>query len=95
MMQFVHKYLNNFSNAIVTEKNNELVYITHEALLDDEIGLTDDIIKKIGFSTKQYFIDSIKDFVKPENIHFISKASTKELFKYLGGVHCIGAEIPV
>jgi hypothetical protein len=93
--EFVHKYKNNFSNAIVTEKDGELVYITNEALLDDEIGLTEDIINKIGFSTKQYFMDSIKEFVKPENIHFISKDTTKELFKYLGGIHCTGAEIPV
>lgn len=93
--EFVHKYLNNFTNAIVTEKNGELVYITNESLLDDELELTNDIIDKIGFSTKQYFIDSIKDFVQPENIHFISKETTKELFKYLGGIHCTGAEIPV
>lgn len=93
--EFVHQYLNNFTNAIVTEKNGELVYITNASLLDDELGLTNDIINKINFSTQQYFIDSIKNFVKPENVHFISKDTTKELFKYLGGIHCTGAEIPV
>ena len=93
--EFVNQYLNNFTNAIVTEKNGELVYITNASLLDDELELTKKMINQIGFSTQQYFIDSIKEFVKPENIHFISKETTKELFKYLGGIHCTGSEIPV
>lgn len=94
-VELVNKYENNFINAIVTKQNNKLIYITNDSLFDEKYGITPEIERKIGFSTKKMFIDSIKDCVNEEDIHFIDKKSTENLFKFFGGIHCAASEIPL
>ncbi len=91
--EIVIKYENNFINAIVTEKDGKLIYITNAPLLDKKLGITPEIEAKTGFSTKQCFIDSVKDYIDKENIYFIDDKTTEHLFKYMGGIHCTAAEI--
>ena len=87
-------YNNNFVNAIVTKnENDEIVYITNAALLDEELGITPEFEAKTGVSTKNMFIESVSPYIKPENIHFIDKKLTKRLFEKMGGIHCTAAEI--
>lgn len=89
-------YINNFINAIVTKnKDGELMYVTNASLLDKNIGITPEIEEKTGFSTKKMFIDSVKSYIKPENIFFIDEKLTDKLFNFMGGIHCTAAEIPV
>lgn len=91
-------YLANFMNAIVHEKKDgSLVYITNKSKLDDMIGITPEIEKKINFSFQKMFTDSIKPYVKEENIHFIDGGGyiAKQLEYSQGGIHCLCAEVPV
>lgn len=94
-VELYNKYDNNFINAIVAKQNGKLVYITNESLLDEKLGITPEIAEKIDFSTKKMFVESIKDYVDEENIHFIDTKTTEKLFKYMGGIHCTASEIPV
>lgn len=91
-------YMANFMNAIVHEKSDgSLVYITNKSLLDDMAHITPDIEKKIGFSFHSLFKNSIKDYVRPENIHFVCGDGyiPVSLEKSQGGIHCLCAEVPV
>lgn len=89
-------YENNFINAIVNKKpNGEYVYITNAPLLDTKLGITPEIEAKTGFSTKQMFIENVEPYIPKENIYFINEKLTNKLFKYMGGIHCTAAEIPV
>lgn len=92
-VNLTNKYENNFLNAIVSEKDGKPVYITNAPLLDRAIGITQEIEAKTGFSTKNAFIESIKDYVAKENIHFIDDKTTERLFNTAGGIHCTAAEI--
>lgn len=87
-------YNNNFVNAIVTKnEKGELIYITNAALLDEELGITPEFEAKTGVSTKNMFIESVRPYIKKENIYFIDKNLTQNLFKKMGGIHCTVAEI--
>ncbi len=87
-------YQNNFINAIVTKnKNGEIVYVTNAPLFDKALGITPEIEELTGFSTKKMFIDSVKPYIKEENIYFIDERLTEQLFKFMGGIHCTAAEI--
>lgn len=86
-------YSNNFVNAIVTEKDGKIIYITNASLLDKQLGITPEIENRIDFSMKKLFVDSVKPYIDKENIHFINEDTTEKLFEKFGGVHCIGAEI--
>ena len=91
-------YMANFMNAIVHEKpDGSLVYITNKSLLDDMAGITPEIEKKIGFSFESLFKKSLKDYVEPENIHFINGDGyiSENLEHSQGGIHCLCAEVPV
>lgn len=94
-VDFESFYVNNFINAIVNKKQNgELVYITNAPMLDTELGITKEIEQKTGFSTKNMFIKSVEPYIKKENIYFIDEKLTQKLFKKMGGIHCVAAEIP-
>ncbi len=83
----------NYMNAIVhINPKGELVYITNKSDLNKKCGITSEISKKIGFDFDSAFINSVKDYIKPENIHFVD---TQGFLKdYNGGIHCLCAEIP-
>lgn len=95
---FLTQHLN-FMNAVVhKKKDGDLVYITNKSLLDEHVGITEEIEKKIGFSLKQKFLEKIESYVKKEKVYFVSgenNAIAEELLpKYQGGIHCMCAEIP-
>ena len=52
-----------------------------------------EIAEETGFSTQKEFEKSIAKFVKPQNIHYLDKETTKQLFDLTGGAHCIAAEV--
>lgn len=91
-------YLANFINAIIQENpDGELVYITNKSLLDEMAQITPEVEEKIGFSFQSLFKDSIKEYVKPENVHFIDADGYIPicLEHSQGGIHCLCAEVPV
>ena len=89
----------NYSNAVTFKNdNNEVVYIAGKSHIDDEMGITEEISKKVGIGFEKAFRDSISAHIKPENIYFIN-GSDKEplsdvLYKYDGGLHCMCVEVP-
>ena len=89
----------NYMNAIVTkDKNNDLVYITNKSLLDEELGISKELAKKVGFSFEDAFINSIAPIINKENIYFISgenNALSSILKIYSGGIHCMITEFPL
>lgn len=90
----VNIYKNNFLNAIAAKKDGKVVYITNSPLLDKSLGITSEIEKKTGFSTKNMFLESIEPYIQKENVFFIDEKITKKLFSYTGGIHCTASEIP-
>ncbi|MBQ9149991.1 hypothetical protein IJX73_03575 [bacterium] len=90
----------NFSNAL-TYKNdeNEVVYITGKSNLDDIFGISKDIQEKVGIGFEKMFIDTLKPYIKPQNIHFILGDSNNPIYEILrnhkGGLHCMCAEVPL
>ena len=91
----------NYSNAVTFKtENNETVLITGKSHLNDKMGLTEDIQQRIGMNFETIFVDSIKEHIKPENIHFVNGGETFDndldtiLWNYGGGLHCMCAEIP-
>ncbi len=91
-------YMANFMNAIVHEKpDGSLVYITNKSNLDDIAAIGNYEEKILNFSFEKMFRDSIKDYIMPENIHFISGDNLipRLLDFSQGGVHCLCAEVPV
>ena len=89
-------YKMNYVNAIVHERpDKSLVYITGKTRLDNEIGITPQIAEKIDFSFEKMFKNSLKNYIAPEDIHFVGKDFVSDLIeKYDGGFHCLFAEIP-
>lgn len=90
-------FLLNYMNSVVHEKpDGSLLYLTNKSMLDDILGITPEIEKKIDFSFEKIFKDSVKDYIKPEDIRFISGGGfvPKCLSTGPGGVHCLTAEIP-
>lgn len=88
------RHLNNFVNAIASKKDGKIVYITNNSLTDDVFGITDEVERKIGFSFKKMFTDSVAPYIDKENIHFISSEATQDMFLRFGGLHCAVSEIP-
>ena len=82
----------NYINAIVHERpDKSLVYIAEKSRLDNEIGITPQIAEKIDFSFEKMFKSSLKNYIAPEDIHFVGKDLIE---KYDGGFHCLFVEIP-
>ena len=99
---YAHKL--NFINAVAaTDKNGEIAYISNKSNIQDELGLTPELAKKVGLDFETKFKDSIKSYIKPENIYFIEGGSGKDpkicdniaqiLEEKHGGIHCLCAEI--
>ena len=87
------QHILNYMNGIVHEnKNGDLVYITNKSNLNKYCGITDNVAQKIGFDFQTEFINSVKDYIKPENIYFVD--SKMFLKNYEGGIHCLVAEMP-
>lgn len=83
----------NYINAIVhVNKEGELVYITNKSALNRYCGISKNVANKIGFDFETEFVNSVKDYIKPENIYFVD---TYKFLKYFqGGIHCLSAEMP-
>ena len=89
----------NFMNAnVLPNKNGELVYITNKSNIDEEVfRITPKIEKQTGFSVEKSFIESLKPYIKEENIYFVSgdnHTMSENLQKYQGGIHCMCTEVP-
>lgn len=89
----------NYSNAITFKNDkNEVVYITGKSHIDDEIGITKEISKKVGIGFENAFKDSISEHIKLENIYFINGSDdiplSDVLYKFGGGLHCMCFEVP-
>ena len=91
----------NYSNAVTFKtENNETVLITGKSNLNEKMGLTESIQNRIGMNFESIFIDTVKDLIKPENIHFVEGGEDHHgnldsiLWNYGGGLHCMCAEIP-
>lgn len=100
---FIHKL--NFINAVAaTDKSGEIVYISNKTNLLEELGLTPKLAQELGLDFESKFKDSVKEYIKPENIYFIEGADKADpiiydniaqiLEKCHGGIHCLCAEIP-
>lgn len=89
----VPQHILNYMNGIVHEnKDGELVYITNKSNLNRYCGITEKVAQKIGFDFEFEFINSVKDYIKPENIYFVDTQKFLKVFQ--GGIHCLAAEIP-
>lgn len=89
----IPQHILNYMNAIVHENEaGELVYITNKSNLNRYCGITDTVAKKIGFDFELEFINSVKDYIKPENIYFVNTQTMLKCFE--GGIHCLAAEMP-
>ncbi len=99
----------NYMNAIVHEEpNGDLVYITNRSLIMHRLGISARQARALNINIEQIFADSIKDYIKSENIHFINgktrnydgeEQSSRENMQYIlekeqGGIHCLCMEIP-
>lgn len=88
----------NFMNAIITKnKKGEMVYISNKSDFDKRIGLTPEIIKESGFSFEKEFVNSLKPYIKEENIYFVEGKNGEiqdSLENLAGGIHCLTTEIP-
>ena len=86
----------NYSNAITFKNSNdETVIITNKSLLNQEMGITSEILKILGMDFEKMFLDSVKDYVKPENIFFLEGKSLPWGLRNLhGGLHCLSLEVP-
>ena len=90
-------YALNFMNAIVHKApNGDLIYITNKSKLDFICNISPEMSEEIGFGFEKAFKESVKDYIKPENIHFISGDGyvPNMLEHSQGGIHCLCAEIP-
>lgn len=90
-------YMLNYMNAIVHERpDGRLVYMTNKSYLDELTMITKDEERLLGFSFEKMFTDSVKDYIAPEDIHFITGNSYLEqtLEHSQGGLHCLCAEEP-
>ena len=92
-------YLANFMNANAFQnKNGDIILMTNHCLLDDFLNIPPQIKKEIKGSLESRFVDSIKQYVKEENIYFIkgknNAIADNMLAQNQGGIHCFCAEIP-
>ena len=88
----------NFMNAIITKnKKGEMVYISNKSDFDKRIGLTPEIIKESGFSFEKEFVNSLKPYIKEENVYFVEGKNGEiqdSLENLAGGIHCLTMEMP-
>ena len=88
----------NFMNAIITKnKKGEMVYISNKSDFDKRIGLTPEIIKESGFSFEKEFVNSLKPYIKEENVYFVEGKDGEiqdSLENLAGGIHCLTTEMP-
>ena len=89
----------NYSNAITFKtENNETVFITGKSNLDEELGITEEISKKVGIGFERAFRNAIKPHINPEHTYFINGSEnypiSEILYNNAGGLHCMCAEIP-
>lgn len=89
----------NYMNACAfLNKNNEIVYITNKDMLDTELKISHELKQITGIDIEEEFKKSVKNYIKPENIYFLSgdgKALGNALLSREGGLHCMATEIPV
>lgn len=94
--QLIHSL--NFMNAIITKnKKGEMVYISNKSDFDKRIGLTPEIIKESGFSFEKEFVNSLKPYIKEENVYFVEGKNGEiqdSLENLAGGIHCLTMEMP-
>ena len=85
-------------NAIITKnKKGEMVYISNKSDFDKRIGLTPEIIKESGFSFEKEFVNSLKPYIKEENVYFLEGKNGEiqdSLENLAGGIHCLTMEMP-
>ena len=95
---FKDQYLNYLNSCVTLDKNGEIVFITNKDSLAKGLGLTDKIKSELGLDFESIFKESVKDYIKPENIYFLSGKNNalgdKLLLERQGGLHCITMEIP-
>jgi len=88
----------NYMNGIALKNDNdELVYITNKSKVDVDLGITPQLEKELDFSMEKAFKDSVAEYIKPENIFFVSGLYNEiadNLTKKRGGIHCMVTEIP-
>lgn len=91
-------HLLNYMNAIITKnKKGEMVYISNKSDFDKRIGLTPEIIKESGFSFEKEFVNSLKPYIKEENVYFVEGKAGEiqdSLENLAGGIHCLTTEMP-
>ena len=86
------------NSCVTLDNNGEIVFITNKDSLAKGLGLTDKIKSELGLDFESIFKESVKDYIKPENIYFLSGKNNalgdKLLLERQGGLHCITMEIP-
>jgi N-dimethylarginine dimethylaminohydrolase len=88
----------NYLNAqTLINSKGEVIYITNKSNIDEQIGLTPKIIQHSGFSLEKAATDAIKPYVdKFYEIGGDNNAIGNEILpKLYGGIHCMGAEVPL
>lgn len=95
---FKDQYLNYLNACTTVNRNGDIVFITNKDSLDKGLGFTKKIKSELGINFEEIFKESVKDYIKPENIYFISGKNNvlgdELLLERQGGLHCITMEIP-
>ena len=91
--------ISNYMNAnVLKNKQGELVYITNKSMMDDELKITPELAKKIGYSIEDDFVQSLSQYIDKEHVYFIEGKNNFVKREMLmingGGIHCICTEIP-
>ena len=86
----------NYANALTFKnKDDEVVMLTNKSKLNEQMGITPEISEMLGLDFEKMFIDSVSEYIKPENIYFLEGRKLPMELKYShGGLHCISLEVP-